>query len=87
MLAIDCIYKTNMVLQRNQPIPLRGRANPDSEVRVTLAGLTAATRSNADGSWELDFAALPAGGPHELLIECDGEILQISDVLIGDVWI
>ena len=87
MIEIHSIYQNHMVLQRGQPIPLRGRANPDSEVRVTLAGLTAATRSNADGSWELCFAALPAGGPHELLIECSGETLRISDVLIGDVWI
>jgi sialate O-acetylesterase len=87
MIEIHSIYQNHMILQRDRPIPLRGRANPDSELRVTLAGLTAATRSNADGSWELCFAALPAGGPHELLIECGGEILQISDVLIGDVWI
>jgi sialate O-acetylesterase len=87
MIEIHSVYQNHMVLQRDQPIPLRGRANPDSEVRVTLASLTAATRSNADGSWQLIFADLPAGGPHELLIECGGEILQISDVLIGDVWI
>ena len=87
MLQIHSIYQNQMVLQRDQPIPLRGRANHDSEVLVTLAGLTAATRSDADGSWELIFAALPAGGPHELLIECGGETLRISDVLIGDVWI
>jgi sialate O-acetylesterase len=87
MIEIHFIYQNHMVLQRDQPIPLRGRAKPDSEVRVTLASLTAATRSNADGSWELDFAGLPAGGPYELLIECGGEILRISDVLIGDVWI
>jgi sialate O-acetylesterase len=63
MLQIHSIYQNQMVLQRDRPIPLRGRANPDSEVRVTLAGRTAATRSAADGSWKLIFAALPVGAP------------------------
>jgi sialate O-acetylesterase len=87
MIRLPSIYQDGIVLQRDQPIPLRGRSSPDSEVIVTLADLTAATRSDADGSWELNFAALSAGGPHELLIECSGETLRISDVLIGDVWI
>jgi hypothetical protein len=32
MLQIHSIYQNQMVLQRDRPIPLRGRANPDSEV-------------------------------------------------------
>jgi sialate O-acetylesterase len=56
-------------------------------VRVTLAGLTEITRSDAKGLWQVSLSALPAGGPHELLIECGGETLSISDVLVGDVWI
>ena len=87
MIDIHSIYQNQMVLQRDQPIPLRGRAMPGSEVKATLAGRIATTRSDADGSWELSFPPLSAGGPHELLIECGGEILRISDVLIGDVWI
>lgn len=39
MIEIHSIYQNHMVLQRDQPMPLRGRANPDSELRVTLAGL------------------------------------------------
>jgi len=87
MLTIHSIYQNHMVLQRDQPIPLRGHAMPDSEVSVTLAGRAEATRSGADGSWELDFTALPTGGPHELLVECGEETLRINDVLVGDVWI
>jgi sialate O-acetylesterase len=87
MITLPCIYQDHMVLQRDQPIPLRGRAMSDSEVRVMLAGRIATTRSDEAGLWQVSLAALPAGGPHELLIESGGEILRIMDVLIGDVWI
>ncbi len=40
----------------------------------------------ADGRWQAELAALPAGGPHELLIE-GKESLRIRDVLIGEVWL
>ena len=76
-----------MVLQRGQQILLRGRGTPDSAARAMLAGQTATTRSDSEGGWELILDALPASGPHELLIECGEETLRISDVLIGDVWI
>ena len=87
MLTIPSIYQNHMVLQRDQSTPLSGRAMPDSEVRVTLAGQIATTRSDAKGCWELELAALSAGGPHELRIECGSEECQITDVLVGDVWI
>jgi len=87
VITLPSIYQDGMVLQRDQPIPLRGRATPESAVQVTLAGRTTTTRADDEGCWELSLAALPAGGPHELLIECGGETLRISDILLGDVWI
>jgi sialate O-acetylesterase len=87
VISLPSIYQDGIVLQRDQPIPLRGRSSPDSEVSVTLAGLTEITRSDAKGLWQVSLAALPVGGPHELRVECGGETLRISDVLIGDVWI
>ncbi|MCX6970307.1 MAG: hypothetical protein NTV93_09165 [Verrucomicrobia bacterium] len=68
-------------------IPLRGHATADSVVKVTLAGRIATTRSDEEGLWQVSLAALPAGGPHELIVECGDEQFRITDVLIGDVWI
>ncbi len=73
VISLPSIHRDGVVLQRDHPIPLRGHAKPDSEVRVTLAGLTEITRSDAKGLWQVSLAALPAGGPHELLIECGDE--------------
>lgn len=87
MLNVPSIYRDHMVLQRGQPIPLRGRAMPDSAVRVTMAGRIAMTRSDEEGFWQVSLAALLAGGPHELRVECGDEQCWINDVLIGDVWI
>jgi sialate O-acetylesterase len=87
MIALPSIYQGHMVLQRELPIPLRGLATADSVVKVTLAGRIATTRSDEEGLWQVSLAALPAGGPHELIVECGDEQFRITDVLIGDVWI
>jgi sialate O-acetylesterase len=86
-IALPAIYLNHMVLQREQPIPLHGHALPDSELRITLAGVTTLTRSDAEGFWQVSLAALPAGGPYELRVECGKETWRISDVLMGDVWV
>lgn len=85
--SLSPIYQHHMVLQRDQPIPLRGLADPDSEVRITLAGGNTVTRAEADGRWCVTLPALPAGGPHELVIACQGEAQCFHDVLIGDIWV
>jgi sialate O-acetylesterase len=87
MLSLPSIYQDGIVLQRDQTIPLRGRAGPNAEVAITLAGYTSILRSDASGHWKTSLAALPAGGPHELKIESENETRRISDVLVGDVWI
>ncbi len=52
-----------------------------------LADRCVVTHSNADGQWKTSLAALPAGGPHELVVGCGDETWRITDVLVGDVWV
>jgi sialate O-acetylesterase len=56
-------------------------------VHCRLAGQQATTEANAEGAWRVDFAALPAGGPHELQARCDGQTLTLADLLVGEVWL
>ena len=58
-----------------------------TRVRVTLAGHEAHTLSNDHGDWLVRLPALPAGGPHVLVVESGGEALSISDLLVGEVWL
>lgn len=82
------VFSDHMVLQRNQPIQVWGRAQADTEIKVTLAGESDSTQANADGHWKLELPAMPEGGPYTLELHDAGGLAQtISDVLTGDVWL
>lgn len=88
--AIDlaAIFGDGMVLQRDRPIRIWGRAPAGAGLTVSLAGKSATTRADERGAWEAELPALPAGGPHALSVARDGETIRtLHDVLIGDVWL
>ncbi len=80
-------FSDHAVLQRDQPIPVWGVAAPGQEVTVTLAGRSARVAAATDGSWLLRLPPLPAGGPHQLVARCGDVEIQVTDILIGEVWI
>lgn len=78
-------FTDNMVMQRNQPIPLYGRATAGSSLHIKLGDQTADATANDQGDWKTMLPAMPAGGPFNLTIDGDGG-LTLQDVLVGDVW-
>ena len=88
------LFSDHMVLQREQPVPVWGQAQPGSQVRVTLqnpAGteLHPPQQAIADqqGRWQVTLPALPAAGPLLLLAQTAGQSHQVDDVWLGDVWL
>ena len=80
------LFTDHMVLQRDVPVPVWGWTEPGKQVKVTLAGQSAAATADGTGRWLVKLGPLPAGGPHAL--EVTGpERAALSDVLVGDVWI
>nr|ADU86922.1 putative sialic acid-specific 9-O-acetylesterase [uncultured bacterium] len=77
------LFQDGMVLQRNQPIPVWGKADAGEAVIVTLNKKKVQTTADADGRWRVDLPQMKAGGPYELQVND----VTISDVLIGDVWL
>jgi sialate O-acetylesterase len=78
------------IVQRNQPIPIWGWTDlPRTRIRAYLGTSEAEGVSGDDARFLLRLPALPAGGPHTLVVErLDGdERLEVPDVLVGDVWL
>ncbi|MBN2578639.1 MAG: 9-O-acetylesterase [Pirellulales bacterium] len=87
-LRLPAVLGDNMVLQRDQPLPLWGWAEPGDTVTVRIAGQTLTAQADAEGRWKTTAAPLPAGGPHEIKIESSsGDRLTLRNVLVGEVWI
>lgn len=86
-LAFDSPFGDHAVVQREQPLHVRGQGTPRSEVKVSLAGHQATAKVRADGSWEAVLPALQAGGPYTLEARSGAARVQAADVLVGDVWL
>ena len=77
------LFQSGMVLQRNQPIPIWGKANAGESVTITFRKKQYTTTADAGGSWRIDLPKQKAGGPYQLTVND----VTIEDVLIGDVWL
>lgn len=75
------------VLQQGRAIALSGMAAPGGEVEISLAGESVTVTAGADGAWSAELAALPAGGPYELILSDSAGTTQLEDLLVGDVWL
>lgn len=84
--SVPSVLSDGMVLQRDEPAPVWGKAKPAEKITVTFAGQTKTTRAGSKGRWRVDLDPLAAGGPHELVIAGKNTI-TIRDVLVGEVWI
>ena len=80
------IFSDGMVLQRDQPIPVFGMAEPGGEVAVTLGEARATATADVDGRWKVELPPMEAGGPHELVV-AGADTLSFADVLVGEVWV
>jgi len=83
---LPSLFSSNMVLQRDQPIPVWGWADAGEKVTVTFKGKKYSTRAGEGGKWKVELPAEPAGGPFSLIVEGQNSI-ELSDILIGDVWV
>ena len=80
------ILSDHMVLQCDRSISIWGWADPEEHVTVSLSHSSAHTRTGSDGRWQVQLGKLPAGGPHQMRVQGDNELL-VEDVWLGEVWI
>jgi sialate O-acetylesterase len=86
-LSLPAFFSSNMVLQRNTPIKIWGKARPGAKVEVVLTHNRVETIADADGNWGVSLPDVRTGGPYELDVSSEGEIKRFTNVLVGDVWV
>jgi sialate O-acetylesterase len=80
------VLGSNMVLQRDVPLPVWGWADPGEAVTVKLGRHEASATADAAGKWMVNLPAMVAGGPHEMTVSGRNTI-RLTDILVGEVWI
>jgi sialate O-acetylesterase len=87
-LIVPVIFCDNMILQRQKPIAVWGKADAYEDVAITLNNKTTKCISDADGNWRTNLPKMNAGGPYTMAITTNGnEKITINDILIGEVWL
>jgi sialate O-acetylesterase len=93
--TLPTILTDHMVIQRNMPVHVWGKAAPSEAVSVTFRGETRGTKANELGRWSVYLKPGTAGGPFQLTVhgtptvgsEATVQTITLSDVLVGDVWL
>lgn len=77
------VFSDHMVLQRDRPVPVWGKAEPGSRVTLSWQGRSVRVKADGEGVWKAELPATPAGGPYTLTI--NNTVLK--DILVGDVFL
>lgn len=75
-----------MVLQRNSPIPVWGWSPANEKVTVQFHNQKRITKADQSGKWMVRLDKETAGGPYQLIVKANN-IIQINNVLVGEVWL
>ena len=86
------LLASHMVVQRNLPVHVWGKAQPGEEVTVGFRGENRAVKADELGKWSVYLAPGEAGGPFQLTVQgrkSDGsaQIITLDDILVGDLWL
>lgn len=87
-LSVATVFSSNMVLQREKPIAVWGKAVPGITVEVKFGILKRTTVAANDSSWLVYLPKQKANTqPQTLGISSGDTAVLFSNILIGDVWI
>lgn len=87
-LSLPEIYGDGMVLQRDMPLTIAGRADAGKTVKVSIQGQSRSAVTGGNGRWAVTLEPLSLSGkPLTMKVEAEGEKIVIRDILVGDVWL
>ncbi len=77
------LFQSGMVLQRQKPIPVWGKAAANEKILIRWNKRQYATVADASGRWRIDLPKMKAGGPYTMMVN---DVI-LTDILVGDVWL
>ncbi len=91
-LRLAPVFGDHMVLPRERPVTVWGRATPGQSVEVQLGDDQGHATADAEGRWSATLPARPASAAGVDLVvrrsgAADAAAIVVRDVLLGDVWL
>ena len=85
--VLPSVIGSNMVLQRNQPVPIWGRAAPGEKVVVEFGAAQVETSADAEGNWSVALPPMEASFEPATLTVIGENKIELTNILIGEVWV
>lgn len=86
-LQMSEIYTDGMVLQREVPLGIHGKADAGRKVTVMFAGQKVQTVANNRGEWSVTLQPMKAARNQTLVVESGKTKKVFRDVAVGEVWL
>lgn len=87
-IKLPALIGDNMVLQRDQRVPIWGWADRGEQVTVSIAGQTHAAKTDSEGRWRVTLDKLQIGEPLEMIVKgSSGDERRLKNILVGEVWL
>lgn len=87
-LRLAPIFSSNMLLQRDKPIPVWGKAAPGSKIEVRLGAVIQIAVASKDSTWKVRFPKQSAiDHPQSLYVSNGDTVVKFDNILVGDVWL
>ena len=84
---LPSIFGDHMVLQQGSTIPIWGLASPGERVFVRYSGRFGMTTADVLGKWRVTLRPLKTSSQPDTLFVSGRNLIEIRDVIVGDVWI
>ena len=83
------LFSDDMILQRNSQVSIWGSTKENEKVSITSSwnNNEVITKADNNGNWTAYISTPDAGGPYEIKISSKKNILNLTNVLIGEVWV
>ena len=86
-LRLPAVINSNMVLQRDMPVPIWGWGEAGEKVTVSFAGQKKETTAGKNGAWMVKLGKLKANASPSTLTVKGNEEIKLENILVGEVWI
>ena len=77
----------NMILQRENPVPVWGWATPGEQITVAFAGQQKTVKADSAGEWKAVLPSLPANAMPRQMTITGSDTITLSNILVGEVWL
>lgn len=87
-LKLSPVFSSHMVLQRDRPVTVWGKAIPGNAVEVQIGTENSKGLVQDDSTWQVVLKPHEAGlRPYELTVRSGNDSVRFDNLLFGDIWV